>query len=89
MYKRQAFVEQGADLIILTGGMSVDPDDVTPTAIAASGANVISLSLIHIYEDLYDAIANRDGGRAEEVARNHILQSKDAFILAWEKKHGR
>lgn len=37
-----AFVEQGADLIILTGGMSVDPDDVTPTAIAASGANVIS-----------------------------------------------
>lgn len=41
------------------------------------------------HEDLYDAIANRDGGRAEEVARNHILQSKDAFILAWEKKHGR
>jgi hypothetical protein len=26
------FVKQGAELILLTGGMSVDPDDVTPTA---------------------------------------------------------
>ena len=34
------FREQGADLILLTGGMSVDPDDVTPTAIARSGARV-------------------------------------------------
>lgn len=31
---------QGAGLILLTGGMSVDPDDVTPTAIARSGAQV-------------------------------------------------
>ncbi len=27
------WVEQGAELILLTGGMSVDPDDVTPTVI--------------------------------------------------------
>lgn len=37
----QAFVEMGADMIVLTGGMSVDPDDRTPTAIRMSGANVI------------------------------------------------
>lgn len=34
------FVGLGAELILLTGGMSVDPDDVTPTAIRATGARV-------------------------------------------------
>ncbi len=32
----------GADFIICTGGMSVDPDDRTPAAIRDSGANIIS-----------------------------------------------
>ena len=32
----------GADIVICTGGMSVDPDDSTPGAIRASGANVVS-----------------------------------------------
>lgn len=36
------FKEQGADVIIASGGMSVDPDDVTPDAIAASGAQVVT-----------------------------------------------
>ena len=36
------FLDQGADLIVVTGGMSVDPDDRTPTAIRASGAEVAS-----------------------------------------------
>nr|WP_308584888.1 molybdopterin-binding protein [uncultured Desulfovibrio sp.] len=36
------FLEQGADFIVVTGGMSVDPDDRTPTAIRASGAGVVS-----------------------------------------------
>jgi molybdenum cofactor synthesis domain-containing protein len=34
--------EKGVDLILCTGGMSVDPDDRTPGAIKATGANVIS-----------------------------------------------
>ncbi len=34
--------ENGANLIICTGGMSVDPDDVTPSAIKNSGANIVS-----------------------------------------------
>lgn len=33
---------QGADLILTTGGMSVDPDDRTPSAIRATGARVIT-----------------------------------------------
>jgi molybdenum cofactor synthesis domain-containing protein len=36
------FIEDGADFIICTGGMSVDPDDTTPTAIKDTGAELIS-----------------------------------------------
>jgi len=36
------YKQQGADLIILTGGMSVDPDDLTPGAIKESGAKVVT-----------------------------------------------
>ncbi len=32
----------GADMVVLTGGMSVDPDDRTPAAIRASGAEIVS-----------------------------------------------
>lgn len=34
--------EMGAELIICTGGMSVDPDDLTPAAIKKSGAHIVS-----------------------------------------------
>ena len=34
--------KNGADLIVCTGGMSVDPDDLTPSAIRKSGAAIIS-----------------------------------------------
>ncbi|MBQ1264566.1 MAG: molybdopterin-binding protein [Oscillospiraceae bacterium] len=38
----RAYLAQGADLLIFTGGMSVDPDDVTPTAIGNLGADIIT-----------------------------------------------
>lgn len=34
--------DMGAELIVVTGGMSVDPDDKTPGAIKATGANIVS-----------------------------------------------
>lgn len=34
-------IGQGCDIIIVTGGMSVDPDDVSPTAIRNTGAKII------------------------------------------------
>lgn len=37
-----SFVDEGMELILLTGGMSVDPDDLTPTAIRESGAELIT-----------------------------------------------
>lgn len=33
---------QGVDMILCTGGMSVDPDDITPGAIKATGANIVT-----------------------------------------------
>ena len=36
------FARAGADIILCTGGMSVDPDDRTPGAIKASGAEIIT-----------------------------------------------
>jgi molybdenum cofactor synthesis domain-containing protein len=41
----QRALEQGAELIVMTGGMSVDPDDLTPTAIRSSGARVVTQGL--------------------------------------------
>ncbi|OYD06716.1 molybdopterin-binding protein [Paludifilum halophilum] len=38
----RSFVDQGADFVLVTGGMSVDPDDRTPGAITALGAEVVS-----------------------------------------------
>ena len=35
------YVEQGADMVICTGGMSVDPDDKTPLAIKNTGAEIV------------------------------------------------
>ena len=38
----KAYLAQGADFLIFTGGMSVDPDDLTPTAVRQLGAQVVS-----------------------------------------------
>lgn len=35
-------LKEGAEMIVCTGGMSVDPDDVTPTAIKECGADLVS-----------------------------------------------
>ena len=38
----RGFLDQGADFLIFSGGMSVDPDDLTPSAIRYLGCDVIS-----------------------------------------------
>ena len=39
---RSAIEEKGAELVLCTGGMSVDPDDQTPLAIKSTGARIVS-----------------------------------------------
>ncbi|MDI9481533.1 MAG: molybdopterin-binding protein [Syntrophomonadaceae bacterium] len=34
--------DEGAELILTTGGMSVDPDDLTPSAVRAAGAEIVT-----------------------------------------------
>ncbi len=36
------FIDEGAELVAVTGGMSVDPDDRTPSAINATGARIVT-----------------------------------------------
>ncbi|MCM1467853.1 MAG: molybdopterin-binding protein [Alistipes sp.] len=38
----RGFLEDGAQMILCTGGMSVDPDDRTPGAVRALGADIVS-----------------------------------------------
>lgn len=38
----RAFLAGGAQMVLCTGGMSVDPDDRTPAAIRASGAEIVT-----------------------------------------------
>lgn len=35
-------IENGAEMVVVTGGMSVDPDDQTPASIRATGAEVVT-----------------------------------------------
>jgi molybdenum cofactor synthesis domain-containing protein len=37
-----ALKAKGAEIIVVTGGMSVDPDDLTPGAIGKTGANIVT-----------------------------------------------
>lgn len=38
----ESLLKKGADMLIFTGGMSVDPDDLTPSAILTMGGELIS-----------------------------------------------
>ena len=38
----EEMIDKGANMVICTGGMSVDPDDVTPAAILKTGAELIT-----------------------------------------------
>ena len=41
----KGLLDEGSDFLIFTGGMSVDPDDLTPGAIKRLGADIISYGL--------------------------------------------
>lgn len=41
VHAARTHLENGADFLIFTGGMSVDPDDLTPTAIQKLGAEIV------------------------------------------------
>ncbi len=42
VHAAKAHLDNGADFLIFTGGMSVDPDDLTPTAVRQLGADIVT-----------------------------------------------
>jgi molybdopterin biosynthesis enzyme len=38
----KTLIDEGAEMIAVTGGMSVDPDDLTPTGIRLAGGDIVS-----------------------------------------------
>lgn len=40
-YTINSWIEKGAEMVLCTGGMSVDADDLTPTAIKSTGAELV------------------------------------------------
>lgn len=71
-----SMIEQGADMVICTGGMSVDPDDRTPLAIKNTGAKIVSygapvlpgaMFLLAYYTVKGNDASNREAGKAVET----------------------
>ena len=42
VFEAKRLLDKGADMLVFSGGMSVDPDDVTPSAISTLGAEIVS-----------------------------------------------
>ncbi len=71
-----SMIEQGADMVICTGGMSVDPDDRTPLAIKNTGAKIVSygapvlpgaMFLLAYYTVKGNDASKREAGKAVET----------------------
>lgn len=67
MEAMDGFVRQGADMVLCTGGMSVDPDDRTPGAIKAYGAEVISYGAPVLPGAMFLLAYFRDGDRTVPI----------------------
>ncbi len=60
-------IRQGADLVICTGGMSVDPDDKTPLAIKNTGAAVVSYGAPVLPGAMFLLSYYQDAGRSVPI----------------------
>jgi len=80
------FIMEGADLVLCSGGMSVDPDDKTPGAIRDTDAEVVSYGapvlpgamFLLAYYDTEESSAENAG---EEVAAGMVTKKKTIPIL--------
>lgn len=57
----QNYINQGAEMVICTGGMSVDPDDTTPGAIKKTGAEIVSYGAPVLPGAMFLLAYNKDG----------------------------
>ena len=57
------FIDQGADIVLCSGGMSVDPDDKTPKAIKDTGARVVTYGAPTLPGAMFMLAYYKDGNR--------------------------
>lgn len=88
--------DQGAELILCTGGMSVDPDDLTPTAIKQSGANIVSygspvlpgaMFLLAYFDDKTPILGVPGGAMYHETTMFDIILPYAAAGIEIDKNH--
>lgn len=71
----------GADLIIMTGGLSVDPDDVTPLAARAAGAEITAYGSAVLPGSMFMAAYFQDGTPVLGVPACGIHHPRTIFDL--------
>lgn len=72
-------IEQGAEIVFCTGGMSVDPDDLTPGAIKAMAAEVVSYGLPVLPGSMFCISYMADGTPLIGVPGGVLFSSPTAF----------
>ena len=68
-----AFIAEGADMVVVTGGMSVDPDDQTPTAIRATGRGGRHLRFTHLSRGHVHARGPQRRAHSGAAGLRHVL----------------
>ncbi len=72
-------LEAGADMVFCTGGMSVDPDDLTPGAIKAVAAEVVTYGLPVLPGSMFCIAYGEDGRAIIGVPGGVLFSSPTAF----------
>lgn len=60
-------IHKGAEMVICTGGMSVDPDDTTPSAIKASGAKIVTYGVPVLPGAMFLVAYYREAGKTVPI----------------------
>ena len=71
--------EEGVEMILCTGGMSVDPDDRTPLAIRQSGARIVGYGAPVLPGAMFMLGYLADGRAGVRTARLRDVRKTDDF----------
>ena len=71
----RGFLDQGADMVLVSGGMSVDPDDCTPLAIRNTGARIVTYGAPVLPGAMF-LLAYHDGNRPVAGLPDCVMYAK-------------
>ena len=73
-------IGQGADIVVCTGGMSVDPDDKTPLAIKNTGSRIVSYGAPVLPGAMF-LLAYYEGAGKDEAASGEPSSARPAVMM--------